>query len=125
MHGVVSARSPGTSRDAQVWTKNSEPLPHLWQDNASADWEAAYASEPPCQRAHAFLSATRDAAAVERAFRWRTIGPIMLISVGRRLLAQHRVFRNGDAPARAHGLPTFHHVCMGRGHRALPYLPPR
>jgi len=67
MHGVVSAGAPGTGRDAQVWTLGGKPLPHLWQDNATADWEAAYASDPPYRQTHAFMSASRDARAFERA----------------------------------------------------------
>lgn len=127
MHGVVSAGSPGTGRDAQVWIKNGEPLPHLWQDNASADWEAAYASEPPYRQTHAFLSATRDAAAVERARIpvENYPGPIMLISASDDGFWPSTAYSEMVMRQRqARGLPTFHHVCMGAGHHVhYPYLP--
>ena len=127
MHGVVSAGAPGTGRDAQVWTKAGEPLPHLWQDNASADWEAAYASDPPYRQTHAFLSATRDSAAFERARIpvENYPGPIMLVSASDDGFWPSTAYSEVVMRQRlAHGLPTFHHVCMGAGHHVhYPYLP--
>ncbi|KCV31261.1 acyl-CoA thioester hydrolase/BAAT N-terminal domain protein [Bordetella bronchiseptica 00-P-2730] len=129
MHGVVSAGAPGTGRDAQVWTLGGKPLPHLWQDNATADWEAAYASDPPYRQTHAFMSASRDARAFERARipieRYR--GPLMLISASDdgfwpSTAYSEIVVRQRQAawPAR----PAEHYVCRGAGHHVhYPNLP--
>ena len=127
-HGVVSAGAPGTGRDAQVWTLGGQPLPHLWQDNAHADWDAAYATEPPYRQTHAFLSASRDAQAFERARIpvERFPGPVMLVSASDdgfwpSTAYAEMVLRRRQA---AGGLPTLHHVCAGAGHHVhYPYLP--
>lgn len=127
-HGVVSAGAPGTGRDAQVWTRAGQPLAHLWQDNAHADWDAAYATEPPYRQTHAFLSATRDAAALERARIpvERFPGPMMLVSASDdgfwpSTAYAEMVVRRRQAEG---GLPTVHHVCKGAGHHVhYPYLP--
>lgn len=129
MHGVVSAGAPDTGRNAQVWTLGGEPLPHLWQDNAHADWDAAYATEPPYRQTHAFLSAVRDRAAYARARipveRYR--GPLMLVSASDdgfwpSTAFSEQVVRERDAtPGCAE---TLHHVCAGAGHHVhYPYLP--
>jgi dienelactone hydrolase len=126
-HGVVSAGAPGTGRDAQVWTRAGRPLPHLWQDNAHADWDAAYATKPPYRQLHAFLSATRDAAALERARIpvERFPGPVMLVSASDdgfwpSTAYSEMVVRRREAA----GLPTVHYVCEGAGHHVhYPYLP--
>lgn len=127
MHGVVSAGAPGTGRDAQVWTKAGAPLPHLWQDNASANWDAAYASQPPYRQTHAFLSATRDSAAFERARIpvENYPGPVMLVSASDDGFWPSTAYSEIVMRRRqAHGLPTFHHVCMGAGHHVhYPCLP--
>ncbi|MFJ1298506.1 acyl-CoA thioester hydrolase/BAAT C-terminal domain-containing protein [Pseudomonadota bacterium AL_CKDN230030165-1A_HGKHYDSX7] len=126
-HGVVSAGSPGTGRDAQVWTLDGQPLPHLWQDNASANWDAAYATEPPYRQTHAFLSASRDAAAFERARIpvERFPGPVLLVSASDDGFWPSTAYSEVVMRKRQqHGLPTFHHVCMGAGHHVhYPYLP--
>jgi len=127
MHGVVSAGAPGTGRDAQVWTKAGEPLPHLWQDNASANWDAAYASQPPYRQTHAFLSATRDSVAFERARIpvENYPGPVMLVSASDDGFWPSTAYSEIVMRRRQeHGLPTFHHVCMGAGHHVhYPCLP--
>lgn len=127
MHGVVSAGAPGTGRDAQVWTKGGEPLPHLWQDNASANWDAAYASQPPYRQTHAFLSATRDSAAFERARIpvENYPGPVLLVSASDDGFWPSTAYSEIVMRRRQeHGLPTFHHVCMGAGHHVhYPCLP--
>ncbi|MNK36484.1 hypothetical protein D3C87_550350 [compost metagenome] len=127
MHGVVSAGAPGTGRDAQVWTRQGEPLPHLWQDNATADWEAAYASPPPYRQTLAFLSATRDAAAVERARIpvENYPGPVMLISASDDGFWPSTAYSEMVVRQRqAHALPSFHYVCAGAGHHVhYPHLP--
>ena len=127
-HGVVSAGAPQTGRDAQVWTLGGQPLPHLWQDNRCADWDAAYASDPPYRQTHAFMSATRDAQAVERARIpiERYPGPVMLVSASDdgfwpSTAYSEMVVRRRQA---AGDLPTRHHVCAGAGHHVhYPYLP--
>lgn len=127
-HGVVSAGAPQTGRDAQVWTRGGRPLPHLWQDNRCADWDAAYASDPPYRQTHAFMSATRDAQAVERARIpiERYPGPVMLVSASDdgfwpSTAYSEMVVRRRQA---AGDLPTRHHVCAGAGHHVhYPYLP--
>lgn len=128
-HGVVSAGAPGTGRDAQVWTKNGVPMPHLWQNNSHADWDAAYATAPPYRQSLAFLSALRDVAALERAlipiehFK----GPVMLVSASddgfwpstafSELVVQRLAQAGSPIPAR-------HHVCAGAGHHVhYPNLP--
>ncbi|AOB27286.1 MULTISPECIES: alpha/beta fold hydrolase [Bordetella] len=129
MHGVVSAGAPGTGRDAQVWTLGGKPLPHLWQDNATADWEAAYASDPPYRQSHAFMSASRDARAFERARIpiERYAGPLMLISASddgfwpstaySEIVVRQRQAAWPDRPAE-------HYVCRGAGHHVhYPNLP--
>ncbi|WP_459618264.1 acyl-CoA thioester hydrolase/BAAT C-terminal domain-containing protein [Bordetella sp. 2513F-2] len=129
MHGVVSAGAPGTGRDAQVWTLQGKPLPHLWQDNAHADWNAAYASEPPYRQSRAFLSATRDAAAFARARIpvERYPGPMMLVSASDdgfwpSTAYAEMVVRQREAAGCAGA--TLHHVCPGAGHHVhYPYLP--
>ena len=127
MHGVVSAGAPGTGRDAQVWTRQGEPLPHLWQDNATADWEAAYASPPPYRQTLAFLSATRDVAAVERARIpvENYPGPVMLISASDDGFWPSTAYSEMVVRQRqAHALPSFHYVCAGAGHHVhYPHLP--
>ena len=127
MHGVVSAGAPGTGRDAQVWTKSGEPLPHLWQDNTSANWDAAYASQPPYRQTHAFLSATRDSAAFERARIpvENYPGPVLLVSASDDGFWPSTAYSEIVMRRRQeHGLPTFHHVCMGAGHHVhYPCLP--
>lgn len=127
MHGVVSAGAPDTGRDAQVWTLRGEPLPHLWQNNAHADWNAAYATEPPYRQTHAFLSASRDPDAFERARIpvERFAGPVMLVSASDDGFWPSTAYSEIVMRQRqAHGLPTFHHVCMGAGHHVhYPYLP--
>jgi len=126
-HGVVSAGAPQTGRDAQVWTLGGKPLPHLWQDNAHADWNAAYASEPPYRQAHAFLSATRDAAAFERARIpvERFPGPVLLVSASDDGFWPSTAYSEMVVRRRqAGGLPTEHHVCEGAGHHVhYPYIP--
>ncbi|MFY4022600.1 alpha/beta fold hydrolase [Achromobacter xylosoxidans] len=126
-HGVVSAGEPGTGRNAQVWRKGGEPLPHLWQDNASADWEAAYASDPPYRQTHAFLSASRDAAAFERARIpvERYPGPVLLVSASDDGFWPSTAYSEIVMRQReAHGLPTSHYVCKGAGHHVhYPCLP--
>jgi dienelactone hydrolase len=127
-HGVVSAGAPQTGRDAQVWTLGGQPLPHLWQDNRYADWDAAYATEPPYRQTHAFMSATRDAQALERARIpiERYPGPVMLVSASDdgfwpSTAYSEMVVRRRQA---AGELPTRHHVCEGAGHHVhYPYLP--
>jgi dienelactone hydrolase len=127
-HGVVSAGAPGTGRDAQVWTLGGRPLPHLWQDNRHADWDAAYATEPPYRQARAFMSASRDAQAFERARIpvERFPGPVMLVSASDdgfwpSTAYSEMVVRRRQA---AGDLPTQHHVCAGAGHHVhYPYLP--
>ena len=126
-HGVVSAGAPGTGRDAQVWTRQGEPLPHLWQDNATADWDAAYASPPPYRQTLAFLSATRDAAAFERARIpvENTPSPVMLVSASDDGFWPSTAYSEMVVRQRqAHGLPTRHYVCAGAGHHVhYPCLP--
>lgn len=126
-HGVVSAGEPGTGRNAQVWRKAGEPLPHLWQDNASADWEAAYASDPPYRQTHAFLSASRDVAAFERARIpvERYPGPVLLVSASDDGFWPSTAYSEIVMRQRqAHGLPTSHYVCKGAGHHVhYPCLP--
>lgn len=127
MHGVVSAGEPGSGRNAQVWTLRGEPLPHLWQDNALGDWDAAYACDPPYRQSRAFLSATRDRTAFERARIpvERFGGPMLLVS------ASDDGFWPSTAYAelvmrrrQAEGLPTEHFVCAGAGHHVhYPHLP--
>jgi len=127
-HGVVSAGAPQGGRDAQVWTRGGQALPHLWQENPQADWDAAYATEPPYRQTHAFISATRDIRAFERARIpiERYPGPVMLVSAS----------DDGFWPSTAYSeivvrrrqmsgaLPTHHHVCEGAGHHVhYPYLP--
>jgi len=127
-HGVVSAGAPDTGRDAQAWTRAGQGLPHLWQDNRHADWNATYATDPPYRQLHAFLSATRDTQAFERARIpiERYPGPVMLISAS----------DDGFWPSTAYSemvvrwrqsagdLPTLHHVCEGAGHHVhYPFLP--
>jgi len=127
-HGVVSAGAPQTGRDAQVWTRGGQPLPHLWQDNRCANWDAAYAADPPYRQTHAFMSATRDAQAVERARIpiERYPGPVMLVSASDdgfwpSTAYSEMVVRRRQA---AGDLPTRHHVCEGAGHHVhYPYLP--
>ncbi|WP_298930248.1 alpha/beta fold hydrolase [uncultured Ramlibacter sp.] len=126
-HGVVSAGAPGTGRDAQVWTRGGQPLPHLWQDNAHADWDAAYATQPPYRQTHAFLSATRDAQAFERARIpvERFPGPAMLVSASDDGFWPSTAYSEMVVRSRqAQGLPTLHHVCEGAGHHVhYPWLP--
>jgi len=126
-HGVVSAGAPGTGRNAQVWTRHGEPLPHLWQDNATADWDAAYASDPPYRQTLAFLSATRDAAAVERARIpvENYPGPVMLVSASDDGFWPSTAYSEMVVRQRqAHDLPTRHYVCAGAGHHVhYPCLP--
>lgn len=126
-HGVVSAGAPGTGRDAQVWTRGGQPLPHLWQDNAHADWDAAYATEPPYRQTHAFLSATRDTQALERARIpvERFAGPMLLVSASDDGFWPSTAYSDMVVRRRAAaGLPTQHHVCAGAGHHVhYPYLP--
>ncbi|MFC4276667.1 acyl-CoA thioesterase/bile acid-CoA:amino acid N-acyltransferase family protein [Achromobacter aloeverae] len=126
-HGVVSAGEPGTGRDAQVWTKGGQPLPHLWQDNATADWEAAYSTPPPYRQTLAFLSATRDRAAFERARIpiERYPGPVLLVSASDDGFWPSTAYSEIVARIRqAAGLPVEHHVCAGTGHHVhYPTLP--
>jgi dienelactone hydrolase len=126
-HGVVSAGAPGTGRDAQVWTRHGEPLPHLWQDNATADWNAAYASEPPYRQTWAFLSATRDASAFERARIpvENYPGPVMLVSASDDGFWPSTAYSEMVVRQRqVHGLPSVHYVCAGAGHHVhYPCLP--
>ena len=126
-HGVVSAGAPGTGRDAQVWTRRGEPLPHLWQGNTHADWDAAYATEPPYRQTHAFLSATRDAQAFERARIpvEKFAGPVLLVSASDDGFWPSTAYSEMVVRQRAaHGLPTQHHVCAGAGHHVhYPCLP--
>ncbi|ALM82372.1 acyl-CoA thioesterase/bile acid-CoA:amino acid N-acyltransferase family protein [Bordetella sp. N] len=126
-HGVVSAGAPGTGRDAQVWTKGGQPLPHLWQDNATADWEAAYATAPPYRQTLAFLSASRDGAAFERARIpiERYPGPTMLVSASDDGFWPSTAYSEIVVRKRqAAGLPVEHHVCAGAGHHVhYPTLP--
>jgi len=128
-HGVVSAGAPGTGRDAQVWTKNGVPLPHLWQNNAYADWDAAYATAPPYRQSLAFLSAMRDVAAFERALIpiEQFKGPVMLVSASddgfwpSTALSELVVQRLAQAGC---PIPAEHHVCAGAGHHVhYPNLP--
>ena len=127
-HGVVSAGAPDSGRDAQVWTRGGQALPHLWQENRHADWSAAYATEPPYRQLHAFLSAARDTQAFERSriAIERYPGPVMLISAS----------DDGFWPSTAYSeimvrwrqaagnLPTHHYVCEGAGHHVhYPFLP--
>ena len=127
-HGVVSAGAPRTGRDAQAWTIGGEPLPHLWQDNRHADWDAAYATEPPYRQTRAFMSATRDAQALERARIpiERYPGPVMLVSASDdgfwpSTAYSEMVVRRRQAAGQ---LSTRHHVCEGAGHHVhYPYLP--
>ena len=127
MHGVVSAGAPGTGRDAQVWARHGEPLPHLWQDNATADWNAAYASEPPYRQTQAFLSATRDASAFERARIpvENYPGPVMLVSASDDGFWPSTAYSEIVVRQRqAFDLPTNHYVCAGAGHHVhYPCLP--
>ncbi len=126
-HGVVSAGAPGTGRDAQVWTKEGKPLPHLWQDNASADWEAAYSTPPPYRQTLAFLSATRDGAAFERARIpiERFPGPTLLVSASDDGFWPSTAYSEIVVRTRlAAGLPVEHYVCAGAGHHVhYPTLP--
>lgn len=130
MRPLSTPDRPGRpARDAQVWTLGGKPLPHLWQDNATADWEAAYASDPPYRQTHAFMSASRDARAFERARIpiERYPGPLMLISASddgfwpstaySEIVARQR---QAAWPAR----PAEHYVCRGAGHHVhYPNLP--
>ncbi len=126
-HGVVSAGAPQTGRDAQVWTRGGQPLPHLWQDNTHADWEAAYATAPPYRQTHAFLSATRDAQALQRARIpvERFPGPVMLVSASDDGFWPSTAYSEMVVRRRQEdGLPTRHHVCEGAGHHVhYPNLP--
>ncbi|WP_454689899.1 acyl-CoA thioesterase/bile acid-CoA:amino acid N-acyltransferase family protein [Achromobacter aloeverae] len=126
-HGVVSAGAPGAGRDAQAWTLGGKPLPHLWQDNATADWEAAYATPPPYRQTLAFLSATRDSAAFARARIpvERFPGPMLLVSASDDGFWPSTAYSEIVARARrAAGLPVEHHVCAGAGHHVhYPWLP--
>ncbi|MCD0504186.1 acyl-CoA thioesterase/bile acid-CoA:amino acid N-acyltransferase family protein [Bordetella petrii] len=126
-HGVVSAGEPGSGRNAQVWTLEGEPLPHLWQDNALGDWDAAYAVDPPYRQSRAFLSATRDRAAFERARIpvEQFPGPMMLVSASDDGFWPSTAYSELVARQRqAHGLSTEHYVCQGAGHHVqYPYLP--
>lgn len=126
-HGVVSAGAPGTGRDAQVWTKGGKPLPHLWQGNATADWDAAYSTPAPYRQTLAFLSATRDSEAFARA---RIPvedypGPMLLVSASDDGFWPSTAYSEIVARKRqSAGLPTEHHVCAGAGHHVhYPTLP--
>lgn len=127
MHGAVSAGAPGTGRDAQVWTLGGKPLPHLWQDNATADWDAAYSTPPPYRQTLAFLSATRDRAAFERARIpvERYPGPMLLVSASDDGFWPSTAYSEMVVRKRqAAGLPVAHFVCAGAGHHVhYPTLP--
>jgi pimeloyl-ACP methyl ester carboxylesterase len=84
-HGTLRAGAADEPPDAIAWTLNGEPLPHVWQDNARADWRAflhAPAEGEPLRQSPAFDTALDDAQAVARARIEveRIDGPILLIS---------------------------------------------
>ena len=81
-HGVLNAGRPGEDRHAPTWTHGGKPLPVLSRPNAQAEWSLFDQAPPPKRQSPAFLSALRDAQAVERAFipLERINGPVLLVS---------------------------------------------
>jgi dienelactone hydrolase len=85
LHGTLRAGAAGEAPDSIAWTLGDQPLPHVWQNNTTADWQAFRhppAAGEPIRQAPAFVSALDDAAAVARARIEveRIAGPILLIS---------------------------------------------
>jgi pimeloyl-ACP methyl ester carboxylesterase len=85
LHGTLRAGAPGESPEGVAWMLDGKPLPHVWQNNARADWQTFNhppAPGEPVRQAPAFVSALDDADAVARAriAVERIAGPILLIS---------------------------------------------
>jgi pimeloyl-ACP methyl ester carboxylesterase len=81
----LRAGAVGEAPDSVAWTLGGKPLPHVWQNNTKADWQAFRhppAPGEPIRQAPAFVSALGDVAAVARARIEveRIAGPILLIS---------------------------------------------
>jgi dienelactone hydrolase len=82
VHSAQNACDPATGRDGPAWLYKGKALPHLWEDNRTASWEAWDNGPQPRRHADALLSALRDPVAVARAAIEveKIRGPVMLLS---------------------------------------------
>ena len=82
VHSAQNACDPATGREGPAWLFRGQPLPHLWENNRSASWDAWDKGPEPRRHTNALLTALQDPEAVERArIRVEKIrGPVLLLS---------------------------------------------
>ena len=82
VHSAQNACDPATGRDGPAWIYRGKPLPHLWENNRTASWDAWDNGPQPRRHTDALLSALRDPAAVARAAIAveKIRGPVILLS---------------------------------------------
>lgn len=129
VHSAQNACDPSIGRDGPTWIYRGEPLPHLWENNRTANWAPWDEGPSPRRHANAVLTALGDSDAVARAripvekFK----GPVLLLSgsddgswpssLYSRMVAEH--LKEVDHP-----YPVEHHDYEGAGHSILfPYVP--
>ncbi|MDR5836000.1 acyl-CoA thioesterase/bile acid-CoA:amino acid N-acyltransferase family protein [Caballeronia sp. LZ034LL] len=131
-HGTLRAGAAAEPPDAIAWTLDGRPLPHVWQDNAEADWRAFRDPAKPgeaVRQAPAFETALRDAQAVARARIEveRIRAPILLISGtddGFWPSTHYAGMIVADLTARGFGHCLEHQRNEGAGHAILfPHVP--
>lgn len=132
VHSAQNACDPALgpdSRNGPAWLYRGQALPHLWQGNRTASWDAWDHGPEPRRHADALLTALQDKEAVERAriAVERINGPVLLLTAS----------DDGSWPSSRYGrmvserLATLHHPHVvehldfeGAGHSILfPYVP--
>lgn len=132
VHSAQNACDPALgpdSRDGAAWLYRGQALPHLWQDNRSASWDAWDHGLEPRRHANALLTALQDKAAVERAriAVERINGPVLLLSAsddGSWPSSRYSRMVSERLAAFGHPHPVEHLDFEGAGHSIVfPYLP--
>jgi len=132
VHGAQNACDPALGPDARngpTWIWRGKPVPHVWENNRSATWQAWDEGPEPRRHTTAILTALQDAEAVERARIpvERISGPVILLSgdddgswpsslYSRMVVERLR--------AHQHPHPVEHQDFAGAGHAIVfPYVP--
>lgn len=117
VHSAQNACDPANgpdSRNGPAWLWRGQPLPHLWQNNRSASWDAWDQGPEPRRHAHALLTALQDREAVERArIRVENIrGPVLLLSAS----------DDGSWPSSLYGRMVTEQLALHRHPHAVTHL---
>lgn len=132
VHSAQNACDPALgpdSRNGPAWIYRGQALPHLWQDNRTASWDAWDHGTEPRRHANALLTALQDEAAVDRAriAVEHINGPVLLLTAsddGSWPSSLYGRMVSERLAAHRHPHAVEHLDYPGAGHSILfPYLP--